>query len=96
LRFLHCYLPHLRPARGRARQPRGRIYLMKEMLEGEQKPTPQLVKHIVPLPFLSGLYDDLPFRGALYAPCGPCARLYRREIINVRCPTAHSAGCWPR
>jgi glycolate oxidase iron-sulfur subunit len=26
--------------------PRGRIYLMKEMLEGEQKPTPQLVKHI--------------------------------------------------
>ena len=26
--------------------PRGRIYLMKEMLEGGQKPTPQLVKHI--------------------------------------------------
>ena len=26
--------------------PRGRIYLMKEMLEGDQKPTPQLVKHI--------------------------------------------------
>src|SRR4029453_812064 len=26
--------------------PRGRIYLMKEMLEAEQKPTPELVKHI--------------------------------------------------
>jgi glycolate oxidase iron-sulfur subunit len=26
--------------------PRGRIYLMKGMLEGGQKPTPQLVKHI--------------------------------------------------
>ncbi len=26
--------------------PRGRIYLMKEMLEGEQKPTAEVVKHI--------------------------------------------------
>ena len=26
--------------------PRGRIYLMKEMLENEQKPTPEVVKHI--------------------------------------------------
>src|SRR6218665_2757853 len=26
--------------------PRGRIYLMKEMLEGEHEPTPEVVKHV--------------------------------------------------
>ena len=27
--------------------PRGRIYLMKEMLENQQKPTAEVVKHII-------------------------------------------------
>src|SRR5215204_1323027 len=34
------------PARRRVGLPRGRIYLMKDMLEGNKPSTPEIVKHI--------------------------------------------------
>ena len=47
LRLLHRDLPDLSAARRRARfSPRGRIYLIKDMLEGGKPATPEVVKHI--------------------------------------------------
>ncbi len=47
--------------------PRGRIYLIKEMLEKDKPPTQEVVKHIDPLPFLPCLHDHLPVRRQLHA-----------------------------
>ena len=36
LRLLHCHVPDVSTARRRARRPRGRIYLIKQVLEGHE------------------------------------------------------------
>jgi glycolate oxidase iron-sulfur subunit len=47
LRLLHRDLPDLPPARRRTRfSPRGRIYQIKDMLEGGKPATPDVVKHV--------------------------------------------------
>ncbi|MEZ5826786.1 MAG: glycolate oxidase subunit GlcF [Geminicoccaceae bacterium] len=51
LRF-HRDLPDLRPAGRRARQSRGRIYLMKQMLEEDRPATEEVAKPHRPLSFL--------------------------------------------
>jgi len=42
--------------------PRGRIYLIKEMLEKDKPPTQEVVKHIDRLSLLPRLHDHLPVR----------------------------------
>jgi len=42
--------------------PRGRIYLIKEMLEKDKPPTQEVVKQHRPLSLLPRLHDHLPVR----------------------------------
>jgi Fe-S oxidoreductase len=47
--------------------PRGRIYLIKEMLEKDRPPTQEVVKHIRSLSLLPRLHDHLSIGRALHA-----------------------------
>jgi glycolate oxidase iron-sulfur subunit len=61
--------------------PRGRIYLIKDMLEnGRPCRMRRRCKPYRPLPVVPGLHDDLPLGGALHASGRPCARLYRAHL----------------
>jgi glycolate oxidase iron-sulfur subunit len=59
--------------------PRGRIYLIKEMLAGSGSVTADTVKH-VDRPLLPVVHDDLPVRRQLHAPRRPRPALDRREL----------------
>src|ERR1700719_269496 len=58
--------------------PRGRIYLIKEMLENRRPATELEVKHVDRC--LSRLHDDLPVGRALYASRRSCPRLHRGDL----------------
>ena len=64
--------------------PRGRIYLMKEMLENDRPADARTVKHVDRVPLLSLLYDNLPILSALHASRRPCPahiqETYRRPL----------------
>jgi glycolate oxidase iron-sulfur subunit len=47
--------------------PRGRIYLIKDMIENQKVPTEKVVKHIDRCSILLCLHDHLSFRCKLYA-----------------------------
>ena len=57
--------------------PRGRIYLMKQMLESGKPPTAEVVKHIDRCLSCLVLHDHLLVRRALHAPRRPWPRLHR-------------------
>ena len=79
LRLLHGHLPHLRPARRRARQP-ARAHLPDE---GDVRAgSPRHARRAPacrPLFVLPVVHDDLPERGRLHAPRRLRARAYRRD-----------------
>ena len=58
--------------------PRGRIYLIKDMLEGGKPATEQVVLPCRSLPVLPVLHDHLPVGRELHAPGRPC----RAPIID--------------
>ena len=60
--------------------PRGRIYLIKEMLENRRPATETRGQARRSLPVLPRLHDDLPIRRALHAPRRPRPRLYRGDL----------------
>ena len=78
--------------------PRGRIYLIKDMLEGDRPATTRGGQAHRPLPVLPGLHDDLPLGRALHASRRPCARhieeTYRRPLLD-RLLRAVLAACCP-
>ena len=65
--------------------PRGRIYLIKDMLEFDRPASPEVVKHIDRCLSCLGLHDHLPVRGALHAPGRSCPRPHRGHL---RAPAA--------
>ena len=67
--------------------PRGRIYLIKDMLENDAPGGRRGGQAHRPLPLLPRLHDDLPLRRALHAPRRPGARAYRGDL---RAPVARS------
>ena len=76
-------------------QPRGRIYLIKDMLEnGPAGRRAQRRQPHRPLPVLPGLHDDLPVGRELHAPGRPRARRISRRPTGGRCRTGCCAGCW--
>ena len=60
--------------------PRGRIYLIKDMLENDRPADRRGRQAHRPLPLLPCLHDDLPVGRALHAPRRPCARPYRGDL----------------
>ena len=60
--------------------PRGRIYLIKDMLEGGKPATAGSGEAYRSLPLVPRLHDDLSVRRALHAPRRSCARLYRGDL----------------
>ena len=60
--------------------PRGRIYLIKDMLENDKPASPEVVKHVDRCLSCLFLHDHLPVRGSLYAPGGPCEEAYRGDL----------------
>ena len=70
--------------------PRGRIYLIKDMLEYRPAGEPRGGQAHRPLPVVPRLHDHLPVGGALHAPGRSCPRPYRGHLSCGRCSTA---GC---
>ena len=60
--------------------PRGRIYLIKEMLEHDRPATGRSGQAHRPLPLMSRLHDDVPFRRALHAPGRSRPRPHRADL----------------
>jgi glycolate oxidase iron-sulfur subunit len=60
--------------------PRGRIYLIKDMLENGRPADEKTVKHIDRCLSLPGLHDDLPLGRALHASRRPCAGIHRADL----------------
>ena len=56
--------------------PRGRIYMIKDMLENSRPADETVVKHVDRCLSLPVLHDHLPLGRALHAPHRPCPRLY--------------------
>ena len=84
--------------------PRGRIYLIKDMLENEPAGDRGSRSACRSLPVLPVLHDDVPVRRELHAPGRSCPRLYRAHLPPAPGRTAaarrarldHSAtGCIP-
>ena len=69
--------------------PRGRIYLIKDMLENDKPASSEVATPYRPLPLLPLLRDDLPLRRRLHAPRRPGARAHRED---VPAPAARPAG----
>ena len=68
--------------------PRGRIYLIKDMLENDRPASARGGEAYRSLPLVPGLHDDLSVRCALHAPRRSCPRAYRG---NLPAPVAGSA-----
>jgi Fe-S oxidoreductase len=60
--------------------PRGRIYLIKDMLENQRTPDEKTVQTYRSLPVVFGLYDNMPLGCELYASGRSCAGLYRANL----------------
>ena len=76
--------------------PRGRIYLIKDMLEGGKPATRRGRQAHRPLPVLPVLHDDLPVGRALHAPRRPCPRPYRGDLSAAAARPADPRRCSPR
>ena len=61
--------------------PRGRIYLIKEMLENERAADARTTRPYRPLPLLSFLHDDLSVERALHASRRSRPRPYRADFF---------------
>ena len=73
--------------------PRGRIYLIKEMLEHDRAGDARGRQAHRPLPVVPRLHDDVPVRRALHAPRrSRAARISRRPTAG-RCSTGCCARC---
>ena len=75
--------------------PRGRIYFIKAMLEGDRAPTAPEVQARRPLPVVPVLHDDLPVGRATTCTWSITAGITSRSVTRVRCPIGCCAGCWP-
>ena len=64
--------------------PRGRIYLIKDMLENN-RPARRNRETYRPLSFLPLLHDDLSFGRQLYASCRSGEKLYREDLSAAVC-----------
>ena len=74
-------------------RPRGRIYLIKDMLEHERPATRRRGQAHRPLPVLPRLHDDLPVGRALHAPGRSRPRPYRGDLpAAARRPAAARAA----
>ena len=96
--FLHCHLPDLPGARGRARQSAwADISYKKICLENGRPADEKTVKHIDRCLSLPRLHDDLPFGRALHASRGPRAGVYRADLSPpaFRAAAALDAGADP-
>ena len=60
--------------------PRGRIYLIKDMLEHDRPATADVVAAHRPLPVVPCLHDHLSLGRALHASGRPCSRPYRKHL----------------
>ena len=61
--------------------PRGRIYLIKDMLEGGKPATRRSGQAHRPLSVVPLLHDDMSLRRELHASRGSCALLYRGDLF---------------
>ena len=68
--------------------PRGRIYLIKDMLENDRPADRGGGEAYRPLPVVPRLHDHLPVGRALHAPRRSRARAYRGDLSRGRGPTA--------
>ena len=68
--------------------PRGRIYLIKDMLEKRQAGDGGRRHPYRPLPLLPLLHDDLPVGRQLHASRRPCPRPYRKDLRAAARPSA--------
>ena len=75
--------------------PRGRIYFIKAMLEGDRAPSESEVQARRSLPVVSLLHDDLPVGRELHAPGRSRPASHRGHATRARCPTASCAACSP-
>ena len=95
LRLLHRHLSDLCAARRRTRfSPRGRIYLIKEMLEQDRPATARRGQAYRPLPVVPVLHDHLPVGRQLHAPGRPRARAHREDLQAPARPAAHRSDRW--
>ena len=97
MRVLHCHLPDLPGARGRARQSAWADISYKRYA-GERAPGRREDGQAYrPLPELPRLHDDLPFRRALHASRRPRAGVYRADLPPpaFRADAALDAGADP-
>ena len=65
--------------------PRGRIYLIKNMLEEDAPATAEVVETHRPLPLLPCLHDDLPVGRSLHAPHRPGSGACGENLPAARC-----------
>ncbi len=75
--------------------PRGRIYLIKEMLEKDRPATAADTLPRRPLPVVSRVHDDVPVRCELHAPRRPCPHAHREDVspsADGPSAAAHSCG----
>ena len=76
--------------------PRGRIYLIKDMLENDAPATPEVVKHIDRCLSCLVLHDDLPLGRQLHAPCRSRPAPYREDLSAAVVRQAVAARLWDR
>ena len=76
--------------------PRGRIYLIKDMLENDRPADCRGRQAHRPLPLVPCLHDDLPVGRALHAPRRSCARPHRGDLRAAVARPADARACWPR
>ena len=75
-------------------RPRGRIYLIKDMLENDRPATRGGGQAHRPLPLLPLLHDDLPVGRALHASRRSRPRAYRGDLYAAAARPADARRCW--
>ena len=76
--------------------PRGRIYLIKDMLENDKPASTEVVDAYRPLPLLPLLHHHVPLRRRLHAPRRSCTGADREDLSVDRSPTGWCAALLAR
>jgi len=76
--------------------PRGRIYLIKDMLENDRPATPEVVKHIDRCLSCLACMTTCPSGVHYMHPRRPPRAGGSRRPMSGRCPSGCSAACWRR
>ena len=92
LRLLHRHLPDLPAARRRTRRPRGRIYLIKQVLEGRSV-TSATQQHPRPLPDLPQLRESTCPSACSTGTWSRSAARWWKSVVERPPASAPCAGC---